>query len=65
MAERFTFRSRNADGTINEIELTPEQALDLAAGQPIGYAPHDKQILVDDDGTIIHRESAVPRTDED
>lgn len=57
----YTFRSTNKDGTINEIELTPEQALDLGSGRAIAYWPRDERTLVDDDGTIVYRESAVPK----
>ena len=60
----YTLRSKNPDGTINEIELTPEQALDLGAGKAIAYAPRDERVLVDDDGEIIHRESAIPQRPE-
>lgn len=55
----YTLRSKNIDGTISAEELTPEQALDLGAGHAIAYAPRDERLLVDDDGQIIHRESAI------
>ena len=55
------FRSTNLDGTINEIELTPDQAGDLIAGKPITYTPHDARVLVDDDGQVVYRESAIPQ----
>ena len=56
----YTLRSTNGDGTINETELTPEQAFDLGAGQPIAYSPRDERVLIDDDG-IIYRHSAIPQ----
>jgi hypothetical protein len=62
--DTFTFRSTEQDGTIREIELTPEQALDLGAGKAIAYTPRDERIVVDDDGTITYREDARPATRE-
>jgi len=56
----YTFRSSNPDGTINQIELTGDQALDLGAGKPIAYFPRDERVLVADDGQITYRESAIP-----
>ncbi len=58
--ERFTLRSRNPDGTINEV-TDAAQALDLAAAKAIAYTPHDERLLIDDDGTVTHRQSAVTR----
>ena len=55
----YTFRSTNRDGTINEIELTPEQALDLGSGKAIAYFPRDERLLLDEDGTIVHHGSAI------
>ncbi len=57
----YTLRSTNPDGTVNEVELTPEQASDLQAGRAIAYTPRDEAVLIDDDGTIIWRESAIPQ----
>lgn len=57
MAKRF-IRSRNADGTIREVEITEEQAAQLEAGRPITYTPREPTILIDEDGQIIMRESA-------
>ena len=57
----YTFRSTNGDGTINEVELTPEQALDLGAGKAIAHFPRDERVSVDNDGRIIRRESAIPQ----
>ena len=57
----YTFRSTNSDGTVNEIALTPEQALDLGSGKAIAYFPRDERILIDDNGTIEYHESAMPQ----
>ena len=39
----YMFRSTTiSDGTIDEIELTPEQALDLGSGEAIAYLPRDE-----------------------
>lgn len=57
---RYTLRMNFDDGTAHEIELTAGQVLDLGAGEAIAYFPRDEQILVDEDGTIIRRESARP-----
>ena len=64
MEQTYTFRAVAQDGTIGETELTAEQALDLGAGKAIAYTPHDERVLVDDDGQIIHRESAIPQRPE-
>jgi len=56
-----TLRMTMRDGTIRETELTAAQALDLGAG--LGLPMHtvrDEQILVDNDGIVTVRESAVP-----
>ncbi len=37
------------------------QALDLGAGKPIAYFPHDESVLVDKDNQITHREDARPQ----
>jgi len=58
--DNFTLRAVLEDGSIHETEITPAQALDLGAGEAIAYTPRDEQILVNDDGTITRRESAVP-----
>jgi len=60
-AMSYTLRMIMRDGTIRETELTAAQALDLGAGQPISYFPRDERLLIDDDGTITVRESAIPQ----
>ena len=35
----LVLRSRNEDGTYDETKLTAAQALDVAAGKPIAFAP--------------------------
>ncbi|HEV2060285.1 MAG TPA: hypothetical protein VGR11_13080 [Solirubrobacteraceae bacterium] len=57
----YTLRSKNSDGTINGTAVTAEQAATLAAGRASAYSPRDERLLVDDDGQIIHRESAIPQ----
>lgn len=42
-----------------EVELTTSQLLDLNAGA-LNWLPLHDHILVDDDGTITERQSAVP-----
>ena len=57
-----TLRQTMHDGTIRETEVTTGQLLDFNAGH--GIAPHfvrDEQVLVDDDGEITTRESAIPQ----
>jgi hypothetical protein len=56
----YTLRSTNDDGTISKVELTPEQAFDLGAKKPIAYFRRDERILMDGDGTITQRHSAIP-----
>lgn len=50
----------HADGSVRETEMTTDQWREIEAGRPVGYYPHDEQVLVDDDGTVVHRQSAVP-----
>ena len=57
----YTLRLTAEDDGVRETETTAGQALDFAAGKPVSYAVRDEQVLVDDDGTIIKRESAVPQ----
>lgn len=59
-SDTFTLRYGDQDGTKHEVELSPEQALDLGAGKAIAYFPHDERILVDEAGTITRREDARP-----
>jgi len=58
--QTFTLRGRAADGTVHETELTAAQALDLASGRHIGPV-RDERVAVEADGTIVRRDSAVPR----
>jgi negative regulator of replication initiation len=58
----YTFRSRNQDGTLNEVEVTPDQALNLNAGRAMAYWARDEKTLVNDHGEITHYESAIPET---
>jgi len=58
--QTFTFRGRSADGTVRETELTAAQALDLASGRHVGPV-RDERVAVDQDGTMVRRDSAVPR----
>jgi hypothetical protein len=57
----YTFRSMNADGILNGIELTPERAFDLAAGDVIACFRRDERILVSPDGRTIRRQSVIPQ----
>lgn len=57
----YTLRTTAEDGGVRETEITPGQALDFAAGKPISYAVCDEGIGVEEDGTIVLRDSAVPR----
>ena len=56
----YTLRATNQDGTVHETELTAAQALDLGAGKAIAYTVREEQIAVEEDGTIVERDSAVP-----
>jgi hypothetical protein len=58
--EIYTFRSADENGDVTEIEMTAAQVLDFSAGKAIGYVPRDREVLMDEDGQIIERESAVP-----
>lgn len=57
----YTYRSTEQDGTVREVEITAEQALDLGAGTPMAYSPRDERMLVDKQGRIVRRESAIPQ----
>ncbi len=55
----YSLRSRNLDGTHNETDgLTAEQAAKLNNGQAVAWTVTDERIVVDDDGTITHRDTA-------
>ncbi len=55
----YTLRSRNPDGTRNQTDgLTAEQAAKLNNGQAVAWTVTDEKIVVDDDGTITHRQTA-------
>lgn len=63
----YTLRSIDQDGVVHEVEIIPEQALDLGANvrqpgsaPPLTYFVRDEQLLVGEDGELIERESAVP-----
>ena len=58
--QTYIFSAKNADGSFEEVEMTAAQALDLGAGKAIAYFPHDERLSIRDDGTIVHRQSAVP-----
>lgn len=45
---------------VHELEVTPEQALDLGAGKPVTHFIRGEQVLVGEDGELIERDSAVP-----
>lgn len=44
----------------HELEMTGAQLLDVRAGQLKAFTPHDERILVEEDGTIVRRESIRP-----
>ena len=46
----ITVRTTYRDGTIHETKVTPGQALDRGAGQPIAYFPSDETSGLDEDG---------------
>ncbi len=55
----YTLRSRNLGGTYNETDgLTAEHAAKLNNGQAVAWTVTDERIVVDDDGTITHRDTA-------
>ncbi len=56
----YTLRTVAEDGEVRETELDAGQVLDLCSGKAIAYAVRDEQIAVEDDGTIVRRESALP-----
>lgn len=54
-----TFRSSNNHGTINEIELTPEHALDLDSGKIVACLPRGERSVADDSGHVIRGQAAT------
>lgn len=61
MSENFTLRMVDPHtGDAREVEMNAGQVLDFGAGMPVAYAVRDERVLVDDDGRITRRESAVP-----
>lgn len=58
--QTYTLRSRNPDGTHNQTDgLTAEQAAKLGNGQAVAWTVTNEQIVVDDEGTITHRDTAA------
>ena len=45
---------------VHETKIAAGLMLDLGAGKPMAYAVRDESISVEDDGTTVHRDSAVP-----
>lgn len=67
-AETFTLATRDeATGERHETEMTAEQTLDFVAAARAGefhalaYFPTDEQLVADEDGELVQRESAIPR----
>ena len=56
----YTLRTVAEDGEVRETAMDAGQVLDFCSGKAIAYTVRDEQIAVEDDGTIVHRESAVP-----
>lgn len=54
----YSLSESNGDG--DEIALSEEHVRALSSGQPIGYAPRDKQLTIGRGGGMVRRESAVP-----
>ena len=56
----YTFRAHDpVAGTWHETDgLTTEQVAKLANGEAVAWSVTDERTLVDDDGTITHRETA-------
>ena len=48
------------DDEVRESEITAGQMLDRGAGRPTTYAVRDESISIEEDGTIVHRDSAAP-----
>ena len=44
----------------HELEMTGAQVLAARAGTLEAFTPRDERILVEEDGTIVRRESAIP-----
>jgi hypothetical protein len=58
--QTYLLRAVYGEEDVRETEINAGQLLDLAAGKPIVYIPHDKKLVVDEDGQTIERESAIP-----
>lgn len=56
-----TLRMTRQDGTIREIALTGEQAMDTTQGRAVACTVREESVVLDDGGQIIHRESAIPQ----
>jgi len=58
--ETYTLRSVPADGEVRETEMDAGQVLDLCSGKAVAYTVRDERVAVDENGAIVHRDSAVP-----
>lgn len=56
----YTLRTVAEDGEVRETAMDAGQVLDLYSGKAVAYAVRDETVAVEDDGTIVHRESAIP-----
>lgn len=54
---------RRGRGDRLNVEITPDQAAQLAQGEAVAYFPHSPGWTLDPDGTPVPRESAVPQTE--
>jgi hypothetical protein len=60
MDERYALRMQFDDGSVTEIEMTAEQAMDALQGRgPTWTSPDVPDITVGSDGTIIEHEDAT------
>jgi len=61
LPDPLVLRTRAIDGSIDEVKITGQQAIDLANGKPIAYTVNDERITVGSEGEIIRHQDARPR----
>ena len=58
--ETYKLRTVAEDGEVRETEMDAGQVLDLCSGKAVAFTVRDERVAVEDDGTIVRRESALP-----
>jgi len=59
-SDLHVFRGVDLHGDVHEVELTRDQAVQLAGGS-LAYFARDEQVAMNEAGRVVYRESAAPQ----